>query len=1086
MKTTQFKIFSITFLLLLLWQSMDTNAQNVMIDAVQWRVTELSFTSSKTYAGKFDDVDMDVIFTHSGGTQLKVPAFWHTGNTWKVRFSPTLTGLWTYTTSCSDNTNTGLHNITGNINCNTYTGNKDIYKHGFVKTMPDARYFMYDDGTPFFYLGDTHWNFPANTFENFKLILNKRVQQGFTVIQSEPLGANYNLRDGITSADFAGFENLDSRFKAIADSGLVHANSQLFFVTVLGYDRSSYPDSYLEKLSRYWVARYAAYPVMWTTAQECDKDYYHYFDSNTNPWKVVFNNIHKYDPYQHPQSAHMENTGYTIASNSVFKLLPGHSWFAVQWAPQKNGQLDFNVAKNFWNSLPVKPAPLYEGHYDHLWTNEFGARQQGWVAYLNGMYGYGYGSADIWLYNSTYDMDQPSVRDGITVSVSDKQTKWDVSMNFPAAYQMGYMHKFFDSIEWWNLTPRFDDAAWFSRDNSWYSLSSIGNDLYVVYFYNNTIQNTGTIKGLANTTYAKQWYNPITGVYAPSTTVSITDGTHVIGNKPDNNDWVLLFRKEVDTQSDGNWNSTATWTGGTIPTGNEIIQIKHNIAIDVDVTAYEIIVYGGKQLTLNTGKTLNTNTFTIQSDAFNGTPPIGPNEYDNTFSDPINATGTYIDNGTTTVTTTNVQQYLGPGRNWYISSPVSTVAKTVLDGISSAVYSYTENTSTWTPITNGNLKVTTGYVATNNGAGGIVTFTGGTLNNGNLSTDATLTSTGNKFNLIGNPYPSYIDWKNIVDNGRTTNLMYGSTIWYRTYGTATYVFDTYNPSTQIGTSLNKYGVPVDGYISPMQAFWVRVATGTTGSVQFTNADRLHHDQSLASNRLRAPGTESQKVLRLQVSNGLNYDETIVVFNSKASNGLDDYDSQKMSNGKESIPEIYTLVGNEKVVINGLNSVETNLALSLGFTTGQANTFTIKATQIKNFDAATKIILRDNLLNIEKELSAGDSTYTFTATEGSTHERFTLLFKLAIPVIITHPTVDVDSTTITTQILSVYVSDRKITVDRNSDAPATISITNGFGQRLAIVETNSTNTQIKKVFAPGVYLVTSTENGQSNVRKVIVP
>ena len=61
----------------------------------------------------------------------------------------------------------------------------------------------------------------------------------------------------------------------MAEKGLVHANAQLFFVAELGYNRENYPDAYLEKLCRYWVARYSAYPVMWTTAQECDNDYYH-------------------------------------------------------------------------------------------------------------------------------------------------------------------------------------------------------------------------------------------------------------------------------------------------------------------------------------------------------------------------------------------------------------------------------------------------------------------------------------------------------------------------------------------------------------------------------------------------------------------------------------------------------------------------------------------------------------------------------------------------------------------------------------------------------------------------------------------
>jgi hypothetical protein len=529
---------------------------------VQWKVTELIFTSDRTYPSNFDDVVLDVVFTHDNGTVLRIPAFWDYDSTWKVRFAPTLTGNWTYKTICSDTLNTGLNNKTGSLTCTAYTGNLDIYKHGFIKTTINTRYFTYDDGTPFFYLGDTHWSMPSEPNPDgnsqFKIIVDKRLVQGFTVYQSEPIGANYNLADGFSGSDIFDFRELDKRFKYIADKGLVHANAELFFASELGFNRDKYPNEYLEKLCRYWVARYGAYPVMWTTAQEVDNDFYHgrmidgkdlnpYFDVNTNPWKLVANYIHKYDAYKHPQTAHQEfastNGDGTVASNSSFRDLPGHSWYAAQWSPAKNAQLDFNIPKDFFNNGEGKPAVNYEGLYDHLWTLEFGARMQGWTAYLNGMYGIGYGAEDIWLYNSTYDIDKPTIRDGITITVADKQIKWNESVNLNSAYQMGYMHNFFNLIEWWTLTPRFDDSAWFSNNGSWYSIASNNNDLYVAYFYNNTNRNTGTLKNLANTQYSVQWYNPIKDEFETPVNVTITNGSYIIGGKPDNNDWVLLMKK---------------------------------------------------------------------------------------------------------------------------------------------------------------------------------------------------------------------------------------------------------------------------------------------------------------------------------------------------------------------------------------------------------------------------------------------------------------------------------------------------------------------------------------------------------------
>jgi len=546
---------------------------NLMIDsfpaAANQKIYLDDFAISKIhYTSPFNDVQMDATFTSPDGSTLVMPAFWDGGTTWKVRFAPTVTGNWTYNTTCSDTTNTGLNNQSGLITCYSYAGSLDIFKHGFIKASQDNRYFTYADGTPFFYLGDTHWSLPMEPIDSsvvsgipsqFKYIIDKRVDQGFTVIQSEPIGTMYNLGDGFTQADIAGFQDLDRRFQYIASKGLVHANAELFFASELGANGYKYSDAYLEKLCRYWAARYSAYPVMWTTAQEVDNDFYHgrldengndmnpYYDATTNPWKKVAAWVHQYDPYSQPLSAHQEyasmdpNSGAN-ATKSSFKNVPGDNWYAVQWSPAKNSQLDFSIPEDFWNSEVRKPTVNYEGSYDHLWTLEFGARQQGWTAYLNGMYGQGYGAEDIWLYNSTYNTDVPTTNNGVTVTVEDKAVKWYDSINFPAAYELGYMHNFFNAIEWWNLTPRFDDSAWFNNNGSFYSIASKNNSLYVAYFYNAT-QNTGTIKGLANVAYTTQWYNPITGVYSAAATIKISNGRYFIGNKPDNNDWVLIMKK---------------------------------------------------------------------------------------------------------------------------------------------------------------------------------------------------------------------------------------------------------------------------------------------------------------------------------------------------------------------------------------------------------------------------------------------------------------------------------------------------------------------------------------------------------------
>jgi hypothetical protein len=478
-----------------------------------------------------------------------------------------------------------------------------------------------------------------------------------------------------------------------------------------------------------------------------------------------------------------------------------------------------------------------------------------------------------------------------------------------------------------------------------------------------------------------------------------------------------------------------------------------------------LTVNAGKQLTVSTSLT-NYGTMNLLSTSGAGTA---------TILTPATING----NGTATV-----QQYLPSGRNWYISSPVTSGATNIITGTSgNALYSYYEPSFSWSnPTGDTNFGVAKGYVA-NMASSGVVTFTGGALNNGAL-TKPSLTSSGateKGFNLVGNPYPSYLNWLSVLASGSTTASM-EPTMWYRTQSTTSaYVFDTFNATAGEGTNNNGYAA-VTGMIPPMQAFWVRVTAGNTGILGFDNTMRSHQDQSVTTNRLKAPAVANtaQQVLRLQVSNALNSDEAIVLFNPNASDEFDVYDSEKMSNNDATIPEIYTLAGTEQVAINGLNSIATNPVLPLGFKTGTSNSFTIKATEISNFDSDTKIILKDNVLNTEQDLTDG-SAYTFTSDVDSTTSRFSVVFK-SVGFTTGVQTASGDPSTL------IYKNaNNQIAVNCNGaiNDNASITVYNALGQKLELKKITNTTTIIDKAFTSGVYVVTVNNGGKSTTKKVIL-
>ncbi len=172
----------------------DQKVDNLVVD--QWNVFEITLNSKKAYTDPFNQVDVYAVFSGPGGKIITRPAFWDGGKIWKIRFAPTLTGEWKMVTSCSNVADRGLHKISRSIMCKPYSGTLDIYKHGFLKVSEDRRYFVHDDGTPFFYLGDTHWLYIHERFDTsnvkgipsqFKYVVDKRVGQGFTVYQTEAI-----------------------------------------------------------------------------------------------------------------------------------------------------------------------------------------------------------------------------------------------------------------------------------------------------------------------------------------------------------------------------------------------------------------------------------------------------------------------------------------------------------------------------------------------------------------------------------------------------------------------------------------------------------------------------------------------------------------------------------------------------------------------------------------------------------------------------------------------------------------------------------------------------------------------------------
>jgi len=521
-------------------------AQTSSFSTMQWQVAEIVLTSSKTYTDPFQDVDVNATFTGPNGEVITRPAFWDGGTTWRIRFAPTVVGQWIYSTTCTDVTNSGLHLKNGNVQTTEYTGNLPIYKKGFLKISSNKRYMVYNDETPFFWLGDTHWqmsdyerdsecNYGDNCGSQFKHVVKDRIAKGFTVYQTYP---DAGVNDGGGNVHVANWwstkysqldpvafqQHFDLKMKYLADNGIVIAlGCGVHWLSTEGVGLNG-----LKLLAKYMVARYGAYPIVWITAQEVDIK-----PEEAAIWKEVAKTIDSYDSYKRPLTGHMCFNNYTWGKETW------HTWFAVQ-----GGHATTRTYKNqafykgFWNYSPTQPFLEAEAKYEDVdcggLNDATDERVAAYKAIQCGSLGFTYGVSGVW-----------AMKWDAKVEGWDSYSKypWYVGVDAPGSSQMNYLKEFYTSFAWEKLVPRFSDPAWctFVYPESSILSSTPDADRYVVYFYK-TSTSTGILKSLMDTkTYNAQWFNPATGKsILISDAIKSTGGIYTIPSKPDTKDWLLL------------------------------------------------------------------------------------------------------------------------------------------------------------------------------------------------------------------------------------------------------------------------------------------------------------------------------------------------------------------------------------------------------------------------------------------------------------------------------------------------------------------------------------------------------------------
>jgi len=539
------------------------------VETEVWKPTEITLKSSKEYKNPYTDVDIDAVFTHADGTRISTPGFWKEDNTFAVRFTPTKTGEWTYIITCTDAGNSDLNNVQGMVKATENTGNSVFDKHGFVQISADNRHFEYADGTPFFWLGDTNWqapnyvqtdkcNYPGCKCGNqFKHEVDNRVAKGFTVYQTyfdsavSDGGGQKELMPSIWAKKFTlpateiFNKKIDYMFEYLYQNGMVAALG----MGVHTNTANNISETDLLRFTRYVVARYSCYSIIWITGQEVTDNR----DALATPGKTtlevylsVGNTVGKLDGYRHPNGAHMYDV---VPSDPRAMKLDSSSWHQTWILQSGHGRKISNKRYYFqyYRNLSGTTKPFIEGemNYEDIDCGGFNGydanRYSAWNALFNGCAGFTYGVDGIWA--NCYSTEKSTGWLG-----SYSYGPWYMGLDRPGAYEVKYLKQFFEILpDWTKLIPRFLDvtyADFASRQDRF--IASTEDMSTVVCYFRDTDTTTGKLMRLdGSKKYNAYWYNVLTGAFIKAgENITPDNGGYTIPERPTNADWVFVLTSE--------------------------------------------------------------------------------------------------------------------------------------------------------------------------------------------------------------------------------------------------------------------------------------------------------------------------------------------------------------------------------------------------------------------------------------------------------------------------------------------------------------------------------------------------------------
>ncbi len=240
----------------------------------------------------------------------------------------------------------------------------------------------------------------------------------------------------------------------------------------------------------------------------------------------------------------------------------------------------------------------------------------------------------------------------------------------------------------------------------------------------------------------------------------------------------------------------------------------------------------------------------------------------------------------------------------------------------------------------------------------------GPINSGTINLPVSYTSSGtvtdDGWNLVGNPYPSTIDW-NAASGWDKSNI--DGTIYIRDNSGTTPQFATWNGV--VGTNGGSQ------YIAAGQAFWVKA---NTFSPSLSVGEEVKTPQTQTTFFRES---EPDNLLRIILSQGSVRDEAVIHFRMDATSEFDDYaDALKVANTGFNLST--QLSGQDKLAINSLDLSNCSMSVPLLLDDVSPGVYMLSFDNVSSFTGSSTVTLVDNFTNTTTDARA-NSTYSFNIT-----------------------------------------------------------------------------------------------------------